>query len=204
VIGALQAVVLVAVPAQVGKDRFSYPFDVTGHALAQTSFLLQHLGLVAGLVALMSLPAGRLSRPTRYGLWAGTIGMVILAVQELVAIAPADEPLTSDLATLVSGLYAVPVLLIGVGLTVGGIGLARHSQATTPSWLRWLPTVLGVWVFVPLSPALMAPFLAGRIAIGSWMALFIALGWGLSRAPEPAWQPAPPADARAGLTAEMS
>jgi hypothetical protein len=203
-IGALQGLLLSVFPAQVGKERFSYPFDVTGHVLAQVSFFLQHLGLVAGLVALCALPAARLSRPTRYGLWAGTIGMVLLAVQELVAIAAADEPLTSDLATLVSGLYSVPVLLIGVGLSIGGSGLARHTQTTEPAWLRWIPAVLGVWVFVPLSPALMGPFLAGRMAIGSWMVLFVALGWGLSRAQEPAWQPAPRAHAADGLAAAMS
>ena len=187
VIGALQAVVLAIVPAQVDKARFSYPFDVTGHTVAQTSFFVQHLGLLAGMVALCCIPAARLTRSTRWGLRAGTAGMGLLAVMELIAIAPANEPLSSDLATTVNGIYSVPVLLIGFGMTIGGVGLARQTEPTTPGWLRWIPTAVGVWVFAPLSPALMGPFVAGRAAIGSWMLLFVALGWGLMQESHPAW-----------------
>lgn len=204
IIGAVQGVVLAAVPAQVDSDRWSYPFDVTGHVLAQMSFFVQHLGLVAGLVALCSLPAAKATRPTGWGLWAGTAGMALLAVQELVAIAPARELTTSDLAELVGGLYTVPLLLIGVGLLVGGIGLARRCQPTSPATLRWLPATLGVWVFVPLMPTLFAPFIFARITIGVWMLLFAALGWGLARTPESAWRAASVADPEQALSPAMS
>lgn len=181
IIGGLQAVILVAVPAQVDDDRFSYPFDVTGHAVAQTSFFVQHLGLVVGLLALCSLAASRDRRSTRLALHAGTLGMALLALMELIAIAPAADLATSDLAELVSGLYSVPVLLLGVGLLVGGVGVARRTERTDPAWVRWVPASLGAWVFVPLTPALMGSFEAGRAAIGSWMLLFAALGWAFSR-----------------------
>ena len=204
IIGAVQGVVLAAVPAQVDSDRWSYPFDVTGHVVAQVSFFVQHLGLVAGLVALCSLPSVKGSRPTRWGLWAGTAGMVLLAVQELVAIAPARELTTSDLAELVGGLYTVPLMLIGIGLLVGGIGLARRCEPTSPVALRWLPAVLGVWVFVPLMPSLFAPFVFGRIAIGVWMLLFAALGWGLARTPESAWRAASVAGREQAFSPAMS
>ena len=188
-VGAAQAVVLSAVPAQVGEERFSYPFDATGHAVAQTSFFLQHLGLLPGLAALCVLPAAQSSRAATWGFRAGFVGMVLLAVQELVAIAPARSTATSDLAVLVENLYSVPVLLLGFGLLSGGISLARRTAGTSPAWLRWVPAALGAWVFVPLTPALMGPFLAGRIGIGSWMLVFAALGWGLSRTRRPAWEP---------------
>lgn len=181
IIGGVQAIVLATAPARVDDDRFSYPFDVAGHALAQTSFFAQHLGLLVGLAALCSLPAARAQRSTRLGLRAATVGMLLLAVMELVAIAPADEPATSSLAELVSALYSVPVLLLGVGLLIGGIGLARHTSPTHPNWSRWIPAAIGAWVFVPLTPALMGSFIAGRAAIGSWMLLFALLGWTLSR-----------------------
>ena len=194
IIGAVQGVVLAAWPAQVASDRWSYPFDVTGHVVAQVSFFVQHLGLVAGLVALCSLPVATASPPTRWGLWAGTAGMALLAVQELVAIAPARDSTTSDLAELVGGLYTIPLMLIGVGLLAGGVGLARRCQPTSPAALQWLPAALGLWVFVPLLPSLFAPFVFARISIGLWMLLFAALGWGLTRAPEPAWRPASSAE----------
>ena len=180
-IGGLQALVLVAAPTQVDDARFSYPFDVAGHAVAQTSFFAQHLGLLVGLLALGSLAASRERRSTTLALHAGTLGMTLLALMELIAIAPADDLATSDLAELVSGLYSVPVLLLGVGLLVAGIGVARRTERTDPGWARWIPAALGAWVFVPLTPALMGSFEAGRAAIGSWMLLFAALGWALDR-----------------------
>lgn len=204
IIGAVQAVVLAAVPAQVDSDRWSYPFDVTGHVVAQVSFFIQHLGVAAGLVALCSLPVAGGSRPTRWGLWVGTAGMVLLAVHELVAIAPARELTNSDLAELVGGLYTVPLLLMGVGLLVGGIGLARRCLPTSPTALRWVPAVLGLWVFVPMMPSLFAPFIFARITIGVWMLLFAALGWGLARAPESAWRAAPIAGCGQALSTAMS
>lgn len=204
IIGAVQGVILAAVPAQVDSDRWSYPFDVTGHAVAQVSFFVQHLGLVVGLIALCSLPVAKGTRPTRWGLWAGVAGMVLLAVQELVAIAPARELTTSDLAELVGGLYTVPLLLLGFGLLVGGIGLARRCQPSSPSWLRWLPAVLGGWVFVPLMPSLFAPFVFARITIGVWMVQFAALGWGLARTPESAWRATGSADREQAFSPAMS
>jgi hypothetical protein len=41
---------------------------------------------------------------------------------------------------------------------------------------------LGVYVFVPLFPAVIGPMVQGRIAIGVWMLLFAALGIALVRA----------------------
>ena len=189
-VGALQALVLVVAPAQVDDDRFSYPFDVAGHAIAQASFFVQHLGLLLGLAALCSLPAAQARRSTLLALRAATLGMALLALMELVAIAPADDAATSGLAEFVSGLYSVPVVLLGLGLLVGGIGLARRTASTDPRWLRWIPAALGAWVFAVLSPALMGPFVAARAAIGSWMLLFAALGWDLSRETTETWRPA--------------
>jgi hypothetical protein len=40
---------------------------------------------------------------------------------------------------------------------------------------------LGIYVFVPLIPAIMGPHIAGRIGIGIWVLLFGLLGWLLWR-----------------------
>ncbi len=39
--------------------------------------------------------------------------------------------------------------------------------------------VAGVFVFVPMMPALMGPFVLARLAITAWMLLFAALGYAL-------------------------
>lgn len=45
----------------------------------------------------------------------------------------------------------------------------------------FLPLILGVYVFVALTPAMMGPHIAGRIGIGVWVLLFGYLGWLLWR-----------------------
>ena len=47
-------------------------------------------------------------------------------------------------------------------------------------WSRFVPLGLGVWVFVPMLPALAGPFVAARLAITGWMRLFALLGWRLA------------------------
>ncbi|HEX2185483.1 MAG TPA: hypothetical protein VHN78_08250 [Chloroflexota bacterium] len=42
----------------------------------------------------------------------------------------------------------------------------------------------GIYVFVPMTPALMGPFLLTRLAITIWMLLFAALGYALWKADE--------------------
>ena len=55
-----------------------------------------------------------------------------------------------------------------------------------------LVLVIGVFVFVPMTPAIIASYEAARIAIGVWMLLFAALGLGLTRiSPRPAVTAAP-------------
>jgi hypothetical protein len=48
-------------------------------------------------------------------------------------------------------------------------------------WPRWVPLTMGVWVFVPMIPAMLAGFLPARLAISAWMLLYAALGWALVR-----------------------
>src|SRR5690348_2785790 len=82
-VGALQAVAMLAAPASVGTDRYSYPFGPSGYALAQVTFFLQHLLLLPGLWALARTPALRSSRAGRLSAGAAIVGMALLAVQEL-------------------------------------------------------------------------------------------------------------------------
>ena len=92
----------------------------------------------------------------------------------------ASTPLRGN---LVENAYAVPVLLAGLGLTLAGIALLRRGRAvwTEARWMPWLVLMLGVYVFFPLSPAISGSFAAGRLAIGGWMLLYAALGYGLMR-----------------------
>ena len=185
-VGAAQAIIMLAWVPQVSDNRYSYPFTGFGFVVAQASFFLQHLPLVLGVVAILRLPAARASRTARIATGAAAVGLMLLAVNELITIAAYDAATDSSLATLVNNLYGPPVILIGAGLLVAGIALLRQGTAR---WVgaRWMPAlvlVLGVYVFVPLSPAIMGTFTAGRLGIGGWMLLFGVLGFGLTRLPD--------------------
>jgi len=182
-LGVAQAAILLVWSPQVTDDRYSYPFTSFGYAMAQTSFFLQHLPLVAGVAALLTLPAVRASRSARIATAAAVVGLVLLTAMELVAIAARDEATGSSTATFVNNLYGAPVILVGAALVVTGISLLRRGAAgwTGARWLPVLVLLLGAYVFVPLTPAIMGSFVAGRLGIGGWMLLFAGFGYGLTR-----------------------
>jgi hypothetical protein len=179
-IGAACAVVIIAWPPQVSEDWYSYPFDATGYAVAQSFFAVHHLGMFAGLVGLAGLAWPRASRATKAGLIIATLGMVALTACELFAITAAKAQVGTPTADAVDNSYSIPMTLIGIGLVLAGVGLARRP--VLPGWGRWVTLALGVYVFVPMFPAVFGPMVLGRIAIGVWLLMFAALGVALMRA----------------------
>ena len=179
VIGFAQGLYLLFVTPVVGEDRFSYPFTATGFTIAQLTFAIQHLMLVIGVVALARSDWARRSRLAVVGFWIAAAGFLLLTAMELLALTAADAATASPEADLVNSLYGIPTIVCGIGLVLGGIGFARSSGMA--GWQRWLPLALGIYVFVPLLPAVFAPYVWGRIAISVWMLLFVALGWLLIR-----------------------
>lgn len=185
-VGLAQGTVLLLFPPVVGTDRYSYPFSTTGFTIAQLSFAVQHLALVVGVLALARSQWARRSRLARIGFVVAVVGLLGLTAMEVFALTAANSATTSAEAQLVNNLYGAPTMIIGLGLLVGGIGFARSSGLV--GWRRWLPLALGVYVFVPLLPAVFGPFAFGRIAIAGWMMLFGALGWMLIRPVTDDWR----------------
>jgi hypothetical protein len=181
-LGVAQAATLLAWPQQVSESMFRYPMTTGWFVTAQLSFAAQHLFLLLGILALLRVEAVHSSRTARFAVMGAAVGMGLLAVLEVVAISAVDDAVDSSRAGLVNNLYGIPVLLMGTSLVVAGIiAVRRRDRWTGAAWLPWLVLALGVYVFVPLSWAIMGSFVAGRLGIGGWMALFIALGFGLTR-----------------------
>jgi len=181
-LGMVQAAALLAWPHQVSATRFSYPMTGGWFIAAQLSFTIQHLMLLVGVLALSRVASVRTSRTARLAWAAAAIGIGLLSVVELIAIWTYDVAAHSSRGDLVNGLYAVPVLLTGVGFIVAG-AVAVRSRATWigATWMPWVVLALGGYVFVPLSSAINASFVAGRLGIGGWMMLFAVLGYGMVR-----------------------
>jgi uncharacterized membrane protein YidH (DUF202 family) len=182
-VGAAQAVTVLAWSPQVSDDRYSYPFTPIGFAIAQTTFFLQHLPLILGVAALLWLPTVRASRTARTGIGIAVVGLGLLTAMELITITARDVATDSSLATLVNNLYGPPVILTGIGLVVAAIALLRQGTSAWGGapWMPGLLLLLGAYVFVPLTPSIMGSFAAGRLGIGGWMLLFAVLGYGLTR-----------------------
>ena len=179
VVGAISAAAIIAWPPMVQESRFSFPFDATWYAAAQLFFALQHLAMLPLFVGLLLLERRHPSRALRMGTWISLVGQVALTMTELVALAAADALVTDTVSTVVSGLYSVPMLLLGIGLIVAGIGAIRTGVFDGAA--RWLVLALGAYVFVVLFPAVFGPMAAGRIAIGVWLLGFAALGLAQAR-----------------------
>lgn len=180
VLGAAAAAGLLAVPAQVEPGQFSYPLDPIAFTGVQTGLAIQHLGLIAGLVALAAAGIAGPGRLARIGQLGALLGVGLLTVMEVVAITIAPAAVDGPEAGLVNTGYGVASVLSGVSLTLVGIAVLRAHRAY--GLLRVVPLLLGVWAFIPMMPALASgSYVAARLAIGGWMLLFALLGWGLVR-----------------------
>jgi hypothetical protein len=176
---------------QVPEERFSYPFDEFWFVIAELVYAFQHVLLVAGGVALLWLPAVRASRTARIATRVAVAGLVLLVIAELSALSLYDAAIDSTLTTVITSLFTLPILFIGVGLTVAGIALLRRRVAdgTPAQGLSIAVLAPGAYVFVALVPLVNQPDPVGRLSIGGWMLLFAVLGYALIRESKEATRP---------------
>ncbi len=178
-LGAASGVFLALVPAQVDDHLYSYPLNDAPFAAIQVFFFLQHLALVLGLLGVWRSGATGRSRIGAWGMGAAVAGMGLLALVELAAISAANSFYPSPRTDVLDVFYGISSFLIGLGMIVAGIAVLRAGRWT--GWRGLLMLVTGAYVFVPMTPALMGPFVLARLAIAGWMLLFAALGWALLR-----------------------
>ncbi|WP_299932461.1 hypothetical protein [uncultured Nocardioides sp.] len=167
-------------PAQVSEDMFSYPLTAGGFTVIQVWFFVQHVGLLAGIAALARAGIMVQGRSALWGVGLAVTGMALLAVTELIAILARRSTYPGDGTGLADALYGVSSVAVGVGLILAGIAVRRGGRWT--GWRGLVVLVAGIFVFVPMMPALMGPFILARLAITVWMLLFTALGYALWKA----------------------
>lgn len=179
VLGAASGLYLAVVDPAVPSDQWSYPQPVGGFAVTQIWFAVQHVGLLVGLVGLGRCGALGERRWARRANGVAVAGMAALAVIEVIAIWPADQAVDDMFPLVLGGGYGLLSTVLGVALTMAGVGVLRAGVWT--GWARWVPLALGVWVFVPMFPAMALSFIGARLTISGWMLLFGLLGWALVR-----------------------
>ena len=179
-LGAAGGIYLALRTPLVGEDMWTYPQRAGGEfATTQTIFAVTHLGMILGLLALRWCGAVPHDRLGRIGHVVAVSGMALLTINELVAIRVAGEATDSASAGTVGALYGVAAIMIGLGMIAAGIAAVRDGEWY--GWQRWLPLVLGIWLFVPTMPALFLEGDVARLALAGWALLFAVLGWVLWR-----------------------
>lgn len=173
-VGAGAAAFLLVVPPAVEADRFSHPLTATGFAIIQVAFFLHHLLVVWALWAFWRAGLAGRGVLAAIGGIAAVVAMLALSVQELIAISAADSAYPSPLTDVIESAYGMITLATGAVLILLGIAAVRAHVLTGVG--RWLMVVIGIWVIVPLTPAIFAGYELGRIAIGLWLLLFTWLG----------------------------
>jgi hypothetical protein len=173
-LAAASGVFLAVVPAQVGTDRYSYPLAAGGFVAMQVLLCVLQLGLVAGLLGLRRSGAAGSGRLGAWGLAAAITGMGLLALVNLVAISAVHASTSDPRSGILDALYGVTSILSGVGLVLAGVAIRRTGRWT--GWRSWLVLTLGVYILVPLTAAVAAPFPVGDLALTVLMLLFAALG----------------------------
>lgn len=182
ILGAVSGIFMAVYPGQVSEDMFSYPLTAGGFTVIQVWFFVQHLGLLAGIAALARAEVMAPGRSARWGIGLAASRMALLAVTELLAITARNSTYPGDGTGLLDALYGVSSLAVGVGLILAGIAVRRRGGWT--GWRGLVVLVAGIFVFVPMTPALMGPFVLARLAITVWVLLFAALGYALWKADE--------------------
>jgi hypothetical protein len=180
-LGVASGLVLLVVPESVPDERFSYPLETGPFIAIQAWFAVQHLGLLAGQVGLWRAGAMGRGRWALAGHFVALAGMALLTATELIAISAAESLYPSGRTDVLDALYGVSTTAVGAGLVVAGVVGARRGAYT--GWRRWITLALGVYVWVPMFPALIAGFVAARIGISGWMLLYTLAGWALLRGP---------------------
>jgi hypothetical protein len=185
VIGVISALVTAFIPPATSFDRYSYPYTPTGHLLAQLVFMSNHVLLLVGILGLARSGAAGTGLLGRVGLWVSLVGMAALTLCEVGAMTFATSPYPGPGTGFMDTSFGVASILIGVGLVLAGVAVARAGEWA--GWRRFIVLICGVAVFVIVIPGVFGPFLAGRLVLAVWMLMFAALGWALytqARIPE--------------------
>jgi hypothetical protein len=119
------------------------------------------------------------SRAGRVGTRLAVVGMAAIIPSEL-AFIPFATSTDSDLGPiLASTVIGVASMVAGAGFVVAGIVVLRAR--TWPGSARFLPLLTGLWVFLGLTPLVIADGRLFYVGIGIWNALLALLGLAIAR-----------------------
>jgi hypothetical protein len=182
-VGGLTAVVGAAWSAtmttHVSDQDFSWPYSPDLFRGTEVIWTVTHILTFLGALGLARSGLAGHGRTARVGSSIMLVGMALLVPCELAFIPFANAAKNDSNATLVSSLIGIASMIAGLGFILTGVGVLRQRALGGAS--RVVPLLCGVFVFVGLTPLVLA---GGRVffaGVGGWNVLLALLGAVIAR-----------------------
>ncbi|MCX6402263.1 MAG: hypothetical protein NTX33_20300 [Propionibacteriales bacterium] len=155
----------------------SAPHSLRTFRTLEVVWTLTHVLTLLGAVGLARSGVAGTTRAARVGTRLAVAGMALLIPCEL-AFAFFASSTDSDTGPMVaSTAIGIASMVAGAGFVVVGLAVLRAKIWLAPA--RYLPLLVGAWVFVGMTPLILADGRLFFVGIGTWNALLLALGAGV-------------------------
>ncbi|MET0784261.1 MAG: hypothetical protein ABWY53_08010 [Leifsonia flava] len=179
VVGVGAAVFLIVVPPAVPDDVFNYPLDPDVFIAVQVAFFVHHLVIAFALWAFWRAGLAGTTRFATVSAISAVAVMAGLGVWEVLVLSATGLPYPAAETAWIDTGYGL--LSLGCGVTLVMLGIAAARARVLVGAARWIVLISGIYVFVPMVPALFAGLVLGRVALGVWLLLFAWMGISMLR-----------------------
>ncbi|MBL7497656.1 hypothetical protein I6A84_05330 [Frankia sp. CNm7] len=163
----------------VSTDEVSWPYGPGLFQGLEVVWTLTHVLTFLGALALARSGLAGRGRAARAGNPVMLVGMALFVPCELAFIPFAHAEVDDSGFVLVGTLIGVASMIAGLGFTLTGIGVLRERALRGAG--RFVPLLCGVFVFVGLTPLVMAGGDVFFLGIGGWNVLLALLGVVIAR-----------------------
>ncbi|MBL7488051.1 hypothetical protein I6A60_16625 [Frankia sp. AgB1.9] len=182
-VGGLIAVVGAAwsatLTSPVPTEELSWPYGPGLFRGTETIWTVTHVLTFLGALGLARSGLAGRGRAARVGTPIMLVGMALLVPCELAFIPLAHAAADDPGAVLVSTLIGISSMIAGVGFVLTGVGVLRERALGGAG--RFVPLLCGVFVFLGLTPLVMAGGDIFFLGVGGWNVLLALLGVVIAR-----------------------